>query len=370
MLELYMARLLHLEALRGTSHLESIELKVLDLALNSIRDSLALSDLDVTVEDITKKVIQSSRRLYIGAEQSGATNDGLLAFVEDFLALSKAQADPSLLRGRQRTVLTSFELTSQTNLSLYFEGTANFSVHLTELTDKPCPDRLRRVGFTVLSQHPDGMPLELVACDTALTDTVYALFRYCQKIDEQGLRFDNGKWLGKRFNDFESNQLALEFIKNSGSYVVEHELAGLRDYLFHSEYPQFSFLDWVDSFEEAIEVFSRLTDYTTATYMSSLKGYELGESMAVNALATTLVLVKDEEQLLQLAAVCVEGMCDELALDEIVERSRVFGFEVHAQLEVFLDEDNQTFTEDHLLVQIEKVVKRFDEDDDEAELLT
>lgn len=317
MLELYLARLAHIEELSSTSLLYDMESSIVKKTAATLKKVLKIQEQDIKSGDVSNRIIQSSRNLYIGNQETPISNEDKSSLSDFLLALiSGDQLGEFNVTGTETNSMgTSVSIKHRDvefdfNFSLPYDSQDNFNNINYELS----------VSKIDVEPFVDGWVTRnrtlMIKCRLGHYWSVGDAVMYLKCINEQGLRVDGSRWFGHVFSEHESLQIIFELVLNNDFSVDEDDLIDLRIYTDDCIHYT-SFNEIPPTFDTAIRCLSNLTGYLTSIYDYNKYAFDFGETIALGFLIATLNMSENDEHFTRIANTLIDGMNDYLDLEEI-----------------------------------------------------
>lgn len=361
MLELYHAKLVHIEALSKTSLFSDIELNILQKIAATLKKVLKIQEQDITSRDILNRVIQSSRNLYIG-NQGTPISDGNKSSLSGFLM--------NVFSGNELHTFTITETKTnkrrvsvnlkQKNLEFAFDFTLiKKQTHIFDTNNYELS-----ISKIDVEQLTGGWTMEhrtlMLECSIGHYWTTGEVIRYLRSIHEQGLRVDGESWMGSEFTQDESVQIIFELVLHNLS-IEEEELIDLRRYTYEILNPT-SFNGVPDTFNEAVTCLSKLTSYLTSIYEDSLDGFDFGELIAIGFLITSLEMSENDKHIGNIANALFVGLSQELEMKDIKAKVSEHIEQSNIDYELFGTYDDLEAKVEKLYTYIDELVTEYDDE--------
>lgn len=364
MLELYVARLAHIEALSNTSLFSQMEMSILHKLSDTLGKILKVQETDIEVDDFNKRIIQSSRTLHIGDHKNSISNKvrGELAMFLKNLIVTK--------------IFKSFSITETDAQS----ESVSVTIKLEELEfsfrlsppENPEP-LLQLVGYVLSISKIDVKsigngwvirePTLIVECEIGHYWNAGETIAYLKCIDGQGLRVDSQMWLGHGFDDNEAHEILYEFVLKQDWSVEEDDLRNLRIYTSDCMIPT-CFTQFNPTFDIAVDCLQKLTNYLTSTYLYDKYGYDHGEQIAVAFLNTCIQLSKNDEDVEEIARTLFDGMVESIDIEDVQSKIKAHIEQLNEDWGVFDYHEDLEVKAEQLYVFIENLVREYEDEDD------
>lgn len=333
MMELYEAKVNFVDSMKENGVFVAIEKRIITLSKELLSASLNLNTEALTQQHIDQRIIQSSRGLYIGVEQSRNLVWAKQRLINFFIGAYTEECQEEQ---------TDLELGTLHLISLDYQRNGNEQfvtiilnrfglvgdIHFEVAVERRSsilggPAKIQTDIAISNSQVPMNHSTTVVKRSetTNMSAQLEALLSYAQTLEAQGIVLEDNEWSSVRFDQLGSTLLVHEFlIENQHFHIDEYDMLNLSKVVADDIF-DFEFSDQI-TFAEAINYLSPLYYYLTNTYMSSLEGYNFGQRVAHSVLVAALQLAKKTEQLQILAVRLVGGLCGdgEIALDDVLEK--------------------------------------------------
>lgn len=378
MIELYEAKVNFVDSMKENGGFMAIEDVLIELSKDFLSASLNLNTEALTEQHVDQRIIQSSRGLYIGVEQSRDlvwAKQRLINFFMDAYTEENQEEQSDLELGSlnlkgldyQRNgaeqsvaiILNRFGLVGDIRFSATVQrdssilgGPANIQTVI-EVYDS----RESHIHTTTVVKRSET---------TNIPAQLEALLSYAQTLEAQGIVFEDKEWSAARFDHFGSTVLVKEFLKaNQHVYIDEHDMLTLSKFVADDIF-DFELSDQV-TFGEAINFLSPLYYYLTNTYASSLNGYNFGQRVAHSVLVAALQLAKKPEQLHLLAQRLVDGLYGEgeLSMNDIPGQIESIVQELRELTCVEQVEPEYQLPVEPLMSEVHKAVAAYHDEDEE-----
>ncbi|MGR5448753.1 hypothetical protein ACP3V3_02970 [Vibrio sp. PNB22_3_1] len=219
MIELYLSRQMHIQALKGTPELACIERQIIAKTVSALTAVLGLSDLNC-VDEIERRVLQSSRRLYIGHGVSESLQAAKSELVKLIFAMHH---HPEAVVIRQVWFTEFYSEDRYAMMVTMARRNSDFEVVFEWLVRHDLDERIV-VGLNcfhgpINSEIGSSLEHHLVSMTSDNLCGVSALFDYIFEVDNQGLHIKDGEWVASEFSEFSVSELLLELLPVSLGYT-------------------------------------------------------------------------------------------------------------------------------------------------------
>ncbi|MDN2483995.1 hypothetical protein [Vibrio agarivorans] len=356
MLTIYRAKAHLQNYLSETNGFNEINRKVLTYLTELLLDILNAESSDLAYSELQKKIVQSSRSLYIGCEDSKdrlrAISD-ISCFLKALLAEKQEVRIARLDSDDDNSVeisLSHVDCDSDLTVKLVVErhsaihrgpGTINCQVSILNYR-KPLPNKI-----DVIEVNYSGN----------ISTATENLLSYLTSVRELGVEHDYSGWSVIKLGEIETNRLIADLLKTGSNSCIEEEEWSSLDTVISDDV---QILDLSDnlSFEECLAAFPLLSDYWIPFYQYDVDGHAFGQTVANVVLQSALILADCQEQIAAVAQTFVENI-DSQDMVETAESSlnETLYFSVN---------DHTDISEECLLVRkqfLESVKQAEDEDD-------
>jgi hypothetical protein len=317
MLELYQARLAHIDALYETSLFSEMESSILNKTASSLRKILNIQDSDITEDDFVKRIIQSSRMLHIGNSKNPISNEdrsNLARFLSHFMRdnlevfkVTETNSKYSSVAIKLGDIEYCF-MFSPPREPKPFRDLENYVLYISEIEEESLGG-----GWVSKNRKP------MVECKVGHYWNAGETIAYLNCINQQGLKLDSEIWMGHIFEENESHRIIYDFVLSEDTGMEESDLRDLR--MYTSEYMYVTcFTDFDPSFDLANYCLQKMTNFLTSTYQYNKYGYDYGEIIGKAFLVTCLVISENDEHIEKIARTLVEGLSYNIEMDEIKDK--------------------------------------------------
>lgn len=362
MLELYKARLAHIDALSNTSLFSEMEMSILQKLSNTLSKILKIKESDIETDDFNRRIIQSSRTLHIGDHKNSISNEvrcELAEFLKDII-IGKAF---------QRFTVTETDAKSESSSVTIRQGEVEFLFRFSPSENpkpfSPLDGYMLSISKIDVESIGNGWevrkPTQIVECEIGHYWNAGETIAYLKGIDQQGLRVDSEMWLGHQFDENQAHEILYEFVLHQDWSVEEGDLRNLRLYTSDCMLPT-CFTDFKPTFDIAVDCLQKLTDYLTSTYSYDKYGYDHGETIAVAFLNTCIQVSRNGEDVEKLARVLLDGMSDSIDIEDIQGKVKSHINQLNEDWEVFDCYEDLEAKAEQLYAFIEKLVRECQDD--------
>jgi len=383
MIELYEAKVNFVDSLKESGGFKAIEKRIIALTKDFLSSSLNLNTEALTKQNVDQRIIQSSRGLYIGVEQSRdlvwakqrLINFFMAAYIEEenYEEQSVLEVGAFILMGLDyqrneaeqsvRITLSRFGLVGDIRFSTIVKrgssilgGPANIQTDI-----EVCDSLESHIPTTTVVKRSET---------TNIPAQLEALLSYAQALEAQGIVFEDNAWSVVRFDQLGTIVLIVEFLKaNQRVYIDEYDMLSLSQFMADDIF-DFELSDQI-TFAEAINYLNPLYYYLTNTYMSSLEGYNFGQRLAHSVLVAAIQLAKETEQLQILAHRLVDGLCGdgEIRINAVTGKIESIVQELRELVNDEEVESEYQLPVEPLMREVQEAVDAYNDEDDEDEEL-